>query len=104
MAAANPLHIIFVGAGLGGLAAAIATRQAGHNVTICEQAPALGEVCIISPGLPSIKVVLIVKSDWCWNPDSPQLRPRPREDRCPRGGPGLLGPPPRFHHAWVQGR
>ena len=43
-AKANPLHVIIVGAGLGGLAAAIATREAGHNVTICEQAPALGEV------------------------------------------------------------
>jgi NADPH-dependent 2,4-dienoyl-CoA reductase/sulfur reductase-like enzyme len=44
----NPLHVVVVGAGLGGLAAAIATRQAGHNVTICEQAPALGEVCFRS--------------------------------------------------------
>ncbi|KAA8910288.1 hypothetical protein FN846DRAFT_555513 [Sphaerosporella brunnea] len=40
----NPLNVLIVGAGLGGLAAAIATRQSGHNVTICEQASALGEV------------------------------------------------------------
>lgn len=45
----NPLHVVIVGAGLGGLAAAIATRQAGHNVTICEQAPALGEVRFSNP-------------------------------------------------------
>jgi len=40
----NTLHVVIVGAGLGGLAAAITTRQAGHRVTICEQAPTLGEV------------------------------------------------------------
>jgi salicylate hydroxylase len=49
----NPLHVIVVGAGLGGLAAAIAIRQSGHDVTICEQAPALGEVCIQPSSLPS---------------------------------------------------
>jgi hypothetical protein len=40
----NPLHIIVVGAGLGGLSAAIASRLAGHTVIICEQALVLGEV------------------------------------------------------------
>ncbi|KAL7266673.1 hypothetical protein RUND412_010773 [Rhizina undulata] len=39
-----PLHILIVGAGLGGLAAAIGIRRAGHLVTVLEQAPALGEV------------------------------------------------------------
>ncbi|OQV03897.1 FAD binding domain-containing protein [Cladophialophora immunda] len=38
------LHVAIVGAGLGGLAAAIAIARAGHKVTILEQAPALGEV------------------------------------------------------------
>jgi NADPH-dependent 2,4-dienoyl-CoA reductase/sulfur reductase-like enzyme len=38
------LKVVIVGAGLGGLAAAIATRTAGHDVLILEQAPALGEV------------------------------------------------------------
>lgn len=37
-------HIGIIGAGLGGLAAAIAIANAGHRVTIVEQAPALGEV------------------------------------------------------------
>ncbi|KAJ6145036.1 hypothetical protein N7470_008931 [Penicillium chermesinum] len=39
-----PLKIILVGAGLGGLATAIALAQSGHNVTVFEQTPVLGEV------------------------------------------------------------
>ncbi|KAF2720629.1 FAD/NAD(P)-binding domain-containing protein [Polychaeton citri CBS 116435] len=38
------LDILIVGAGLGGLAAAISCAQAGHHVTICESTKALGEV------------------------------------------------------------
>ncbi|GAB7344844.1 hypothetical protein MBLNU457_3295t3 [Dothideomycetes sp. NU457] len=37
-------HIAIIGAGLGGLAAAIGIARAGHQVTIVEQAPELGEV------------------------------------------------------------
>ncbi|KAJ5622362.1 FAD binding domain containing protein [Penicillium herquei] len=40
----SPLHVIIVGAGLGGLAAAIGITKAGHQVTILEQAAQLGEV------------------------------------------------------------
>ncbi|KAJ5654888.1 hypothetical protein N7490_001891 [Penicillium lividum] len=39
-----PLNIILVGAGLGGLATAIALTQSGHKVTVYEQTPVLGEV------------------------------------------------------------
>lgn len=39
-----PLNILLVGAGLGGLTTAIALTQSGHNVTIFEQTPVLGEV------------------------------------------------------------
>jgi choline dehydrogenase-like flavoprotein len=38
------LNIIIVGAGLGGLATAIALASTGHTVTIYEQAAELGEV------------------------------------------------------------
>lgn len=41
----TPLNIIIVGAGLGGLAAAISCTMAGHKVTVLEQAAKLGEVC-----------------------------------------------------------
>ncbi|KIX06436.1 uncharacterized protein Z518_04412 [Rhinocladiella mackenziei CBS 650.93] len=37
-------HVGIIGAGLGGLAAAIGIARAGHKVTILEQAPELGEV------------------------------------------------------------
>lgn len=38
------LNIVVVGAGLGGLAAAIALARRGHKVTVVEQAPFLAEV------------------------------------------------------------
>jgi len=38
------LNVLVVGAGLGGLATAIALSRKGHSVTVLEQAPALGEV------------------------------------------------------------
>ena len=38
------LQIAIIGAGLGGLAAAIGIARAGHTVTIIEQASVLGEV------------------------------------------------------------
>lgn len=40
------LHVGIVGAGIGGLATAIAMRRAGARVTVLESAEQLGEVCI----------------------------------------------------------
>jgi 2-polyprenyl-6-methoxyphenol hydroxylase-like FAD-dependent oxidoreductase len=37
------MHVVVIGAGLGGLAAAVAADQAGHTVTVLERAPALRE-------------------------------------------------------------
>jgi 2-polyprenyl-6-methoxyphenol hydroxylase-like FAD-dependent oxidoreductase len=45
-------HIAIVGAGLGGLAAAISIAQAGHKATVFEQATELGEVSL--PSTPQI--------------------------------------------------
>ena len=39
-----PLEIAIVGAGIGGLTAAVALRQAGFDVHVYEQAPELTEV------------------------------------------------------------
>lgn len=40
------LRVLIVGAGLGGLSAAISCAVAGHNVVVLEGAKQLAEVCI----------------------------------------------------------
>ncbi len=40
----NPIHVGIVGAGMGGLAAAIALRRGGAKVTILESTTELGEI------------------------------------------------------------
>jgi salicylate hydroxylase len=40
----QPLDVVIAGAGLGGLAAAIALRRVGHTVVVLEQSPTLGTV------------------------------------------------------------
>jgi len=41
---AQEIHVGLCGAGIGGLAAAIALRLAGARVTVLEAAPELGEI------------------------------------------------------------
>ena len=52
MAPKSQLHVAVVGAGLGGLAAAISISLAGHRATILEQASELGEVRALPFRLP----------------------------------------------------
>lgn len=44
MKARKSIQIVIVGAGMGGLGAAIALRRAGHKVIVLEQAAEFGEV------------------------------------------------------------
>lgn len=41
------LQVAVIGAGLGGLAAAVGIARAGHKVSILEQAQLLGEVSVV---------------------------------------------------------
>lgn len=41
---ADPLNVAVIGAGLGGLAAALSLRRQGHNVTVYERYDFAGEV------------------------------------------------------------
>ncbi|MDX6588432.1 MAG: hypothetical protein QOI31_2905, partial [Solirubrobacterales bacterium] len=42
--ASRSLDVLIVGAGIGGLSAAVALRRTGHRVTVLEHAPELGEI------------------------------------------------------------
>ncbi|XXG95134.1 hypothetical protein Hte_001394 [Hypoxylon texense] len=55
----SQLHVIIVGAGLGGLGAAIAILLAGHNVTVLESASEIGEIGAGIQVLPNSSRILI---------------------------------------------
>lgn len=80
--AAVPLHVIVVGAGLGGLATSVALARKGHHVTVLEQAKELREVITFFFSTKSLwqlgRGLLIwnmISIGWCWHPDSTQLGP-----------------------------
>ncbi|QRV81381.1 FAD-binding domain protein [Ceratobasidium sp. AG-Ba] len=55
----NPLNIVVVGCGLGGLAAAFCLAKAGHKITLFEAAPAIGEVGAGIQVTPNVSRLLI---------------------------------------------
>jgi salicylate hydroxylase len=57
--ASYQLHIVIVGCGLGGIAAAHTLTQAGHKVTLLEQASAIGEVGAGIQVSPNVSKLLI---------------------------------------------
>jgi 2-polyprenyl-6-methoxyphenol hydroxylase-like FAD-dependent oxidoreductase len=50
---ANPLKVVIVGGGIGGISAAIAILIAGHSVTVLEAAERIEEARIVPPRLSS---------------------------------------------------
>jgi phytoene dehydrogenase-like protein len=68
------VNVAVVGAGLGGLSAAIALVRAGHRVTIVEQAPKLGEV---STSMAALAMNANLSTGWRWHTSPPKLVPYP---------------------------
>jgi len=56
------LNVIVVGAGIGGMAAATALGRRGHNVTVFEDAPQIGEVNF------QLRVDVLTMLGRRWNP------------------------------------
>lgn len=61
--AKTPLEVVIVGAGIGGMAAALALGQRGHRVIVLESAPKLMEVGAGIQGSPNMLMLF----DSAWN-------------------------------------
>jgi monoamine oxidase len=66
------LRMIIIGAGLGGLGAAIGLARKGHHVMVLEAASALSEVrlILISGQGPWLNETGLL--GWCWHSDPPK--------------------------------
>ncbi|KAG2119400.1 hypothetical protein DEU56DRAFT_121276 [Suillus clintonianus] len=73
--ASQPLDIVVIGCGLGGLAAAYCLAQGGHNVTILEAAPAIGEVGAGIQASPNVSRLLM---RWGLGPRLEELGVKPQ--------------------------
>jgi salicylate hydroxylase len=70
------LDVVIVGAGIGGLACAVALARRGHSVRVLEQAPKLGEASLLTQSmLPWLTMIrsaraftfLLTRDDCCTN-------------------------------------
>jgi 2-polyprenyl-6-methoxyphenol hydroxylase-like FAD-dependent oxidoreductase len=68
------VHVVIVGAGIGGLSAAIAITRAGYRVTIVERAPQLGEV---STPMVQRLIKANLRKCWRWHTSPPKLIAHP---------------------------
>lgn len=68
------LSVGIVGAGIGGMMAAIAIAEAGADVTILEATAELGEICVPLLFFRNVQGLMWRRSDWRRYPNDAQCR------------------------------